>query len=333
MSTDILEKVITSTQLGAQGGNLAPAQANRFIDYVTDETLLLKECRTERLNSDTAELDRMHVGRRLVRVATEAVADPVNANVTFSKVSITTVKLRLDWELSRESLEDNIEGEALEDHIARIMATTMGNDLEDLAVNGDGSSPDPLLKAFDGWRKLAMNNAHVVSAEGAGLGGPVFNAALKVLPREYKQRRNQLRFYAGSNLIQDYQFKLSQEGPESIQLQMLQGQGGAPGTVNNTFGYAFGIPIVDVPMFDETQPGTYTNADGTAATGEHGTIELTFPQNRVFGIRRDIQVYRQFIQKKDSIEYTVYTRIGVNVEDFAAYVVVTNVKVDTSLTR
>lgn len=330
MSNELLQKVITSTQLGAQGGNLKPAQANRFIDYVTDETQLMKECRVERLGGNTAELDRMHVGRRLARVATEAVDDHVNSNVTFSKVSITTVKIRLDWELSTESLEDNLEGAALEDHIARIMATTLGNDLEDLAINGDGSSPDPLLKAFDGWRKLAMNNAHVVSAEGAGLGTTVFDAALRVLPRQYKQRRNGLRWYAGSNVIQDYQFWLAQNGPDAVQLAMLNGNGGAPGTVQANYGYAFGIPIVEVASFDETAAGTYDGADPAA---EHGTVELTFPQNRVWGIRRDITVYREFKPKKDTIDYTVFTRVGINVEDFAAYVVVTNVRVDGNLTR
>ncbi len=37
----------------------------------------------------------------------------------------------MDWELSTESLEDNIEGADLEDHIARLMATQAGNDIEE----------------------------------------------------------------------------------------------------------------------------------------------------------------------------------------------------------
>ncbi len=335
MSNELLEKVITSTQLGAQGGNLKPQQANRFIDYVVDNTLLLKECRVERMGASVTELDRMHIGQRLVRVATEAVDDHVNANVTFSKVSITTTKLRLDWELSTESLEDNLEGAALEDHIARMMTTQMGNDLEDLAINGDATSPDPLMKAFDGWRKSALNGGFVISAEGSGLGLPVFNAALKVLPRRYKQRRNELRFYAGSNLIQDYLYWLANNGPADIQASFLQG---APGTAlqgapGGQYGFAFGVPIREIPHFDETRVGVYdtdpVTAGVQAATGEHGELELTFPNNRVFGIRREIQVYRQFSQKKDTVEYTVYMRCGASVEDLAAYVIVQNVKVST----
>jgi hypothetical protein len=45
------------------------------------------------------------------------------------------------------------------------------------------------------------------------------------------------------------------------------------------------------------------------------------------GIRREIQVHREFKPQKDAIEYTVYTRAGVNIENADAYVVGKNLKV------
>ena len=325
MSNDLLEKVIDTTSLGAtQQGLLNPAQGNRFIDYMFDATVLGGDARTVRLRGDTAELDRMHIGERLVRVATEAVDDHVNATVTFSKVSLTTTKLRLDWELSSEALEDGLEGDALEDHIARLMATQMGNDLEDLAINGDAESADPLLKAFDGWRKRAHKGGRVVDAQGRFLDSSVFNAAIKAMPRAYKQRRGQMRFYTGANLSQDYQYNLFNNGPEAAAAAMLQ-----TGVPNSTT-VAFGIPVVEVPLFDETRPGTYTtdtNYTGRAADAQHGELELTFPDNRIWAIKRDVQVGREYKIKKDTIEYTVYTRVGVAVENLDAYVVVRNVRV------
>jgi len=321
MTDDLLEKVIDTTMLGAtQQGLLNPQQGNRFIDYMFDATVLGRDARTERLRGDTAELDRMHIGERLVRVATEAVDDHVNAGVTFSKVSITSTKLRLDWELSSEALEDGLEGAGLEDHIARLMASQMGNDLEDVAINGDASSADPLLKAFDGWRKRAFTGGRVVDAAGRVLDSSVFNAAIKALPAVYKQRRAQLRFYTGSNLLQDWQYNLFANGPADAAGAALTG-GIAQVAV------AFGIPIIEVPLFDETRPGTYTTADETGYDGQHGELELTFPNNRIWAIKRDIQVFREFVPKKDTIEYTVFTRVGVAVENLDAYVVVKNVRV------
>jgi len=323
MTDNLLEKVIDTTMLGAtQQGLLNPQQGNRFIDYMFDATVLGRDARTERLRGDTAELDRMHIGERLVRVATEAVDDHVNAGVTFSKVSITSTKFRLDWELSSEALEDGLEGAGLEDHIARLMATQMGNDLEDIAINGDASSADPSLKAFDGWRKRAHTAGRVVDAQGRTLDSSVFNAAIKAMPASYKQRRNQLRFYTGSNLIQDWQYNLFLNGPAEAAGAALTGG-------INQVQVAFGIPIVEVPLFDETRPGAYTTADETGAPDGtmHGELELTFPNNRIWGIKRDIQVFREFAIKKDTIEYTVFTRVGVAVENLDAYVVVKNVRV------
>src|SRR6478752_3340345 len=138
MSDDnLLQKVLRTTDIGdvhgTNNGILGPAQADRFIDYTWDATVLGQQVRQRRMRAVEEEINTIGVGKRLVRVATEAVDDGVNVAPTFSKISITTKKLRLDWELSSETLEDNIEGDGLEDHIARLMATQTGNDLEDLA--------------------------------------------------------------------------------------------------------------------------------------------------------------------------------------------------------
>jgi len=331
MSNDLIQKVIDTTMLGRGDALLKPVQANRFIDYMWDATVLGGEARTERIRGNTAELQKMAVGERLLRVATEAVDDAVNVGVVFAKISITTSKLRLDWELSTESLEDNIEGEALEDHIARLLATQVGNDLEDLAINGDSAKTgDALLKAFDGWRKIAVANGHVVDAGGAPLPRTVFSNAIKTLPRKFLQQRTNLRFYTGSNLLQDYMLWLATEGNASgLDWNTDATRANAQTQINRPTGPAgfngpsvFGIGLKEVPLFEETADGTYTNA-----TGDHGVLELTFPANRVWAITRDIKIYREFINKKDAIEYTLFCRVGVNVENPEAYVVVRNIKV------
>lgn len=326
---EILEKVITTTNLGAGTGLLNTQQSDRFIDYMWDSTALGGDARTIRMRSNTADIDRVQVGQRLVRVATESVDDHVNANATFSKISITTTKLRLDWELSTESLEDGIEGADLEDHIARLMATQMGNDLEDLAINGDVTSADPLLKAFDGWRKIAFNGAHVVDNGGLRIDKKTFNAALNAMPRKYKQRRNQMRFYTGSNLVQDYLFNLTTYGvgSDALATGVIMGTTSGPaGPGGGVYPFAFGVPVVEVPMYDTAMAGTYSGA-----TGNHGDLELTFPQNRLWGVKREIQVFREFKPKKDTIEYTVFCRVGVQIENLDAWVIVTNVKVGATV--
>jgi len=319
--------VHTASENG-NGGLLNPEQSARFLDYMFDATVIGKVARTVRMKADTTEIDRMSIGEKLVKLATEADNTGVNSPVTFSKISLTTKKLRMDWELSTESLEDNIEGADVEDHIARMMATQAGNDIEDLILNGDTSlTGDALYKSFDGAVKKAKTSGRVVDAAGAAVSRAVFNSALKALPRKYKQRRTDLRFLAGSNLIQDYLYSTSNStnfaNPQDIASGIIRGDvpvlGGPAGYVAP---YAFGIPIVEVPLLPETQTGTYASPSGS-----HGDIHLTFPNNVVIGIKRDVTVYRFFWPRKDSVEYTMYTRVGVQIEQADAWVVVKNVKV------
>ena len=310
------------------GGLLNPEQSARFLDYMFDATVIGKVARTVRMKSDTAEIDRMSVGEKLMKLASEADNTAVNSGVTFSKISLTTKKLRMDWELSTESLEDNIEGADLEDHIARLMATQAGNDIEDVILNGDTSlSSDALYKSFDGVVKKAKASGRVVDAAGAAVSREVFNKALKAMPRKYKQRRGDLRFLAGSNLIQDFLYKNSigtnQTIPQDIASSVIRG-GVAPlgGPAGYVAPFAFGIPIIEVPLLAEAQTGTHSGASGS-----HGDIHLSFPNNVVIGVKRDVTVYRFFWPRKDSIEYTMYTRVGVQIEQADAWVVVKNVKV------
>lgn len=318
----LLEKVVTTTGVaGGGGGLLNTAQTDQFIDYMWDATTLVKEARKIRMRSNTADIDKIGVGSKLLRLATEAVDDHVNADAVFSKISITTKKLRLDWELSSESLEDNIEGADLETHIARMMATAAGNDLEDLAINGDTSlSGDPLYKAFDGWRKLALAGGHVVDAANAPIAQAVFNRALKNMPRKYKARRNELRFYTGAGIIQDWLFSFTNSSVQGLAQAAITGSVAGPdGNPGGTYPYAFGIPIKEVPMFKE-------DLSSGAAT-DNSDVWLTFPGNLVMGVKREIEVYNEFKPKKDTIEYTLYTRVGVQIENLDAFVVVKNNKV------
>lgn len=342
MSDTLIEKVVaTDTIQGANPvgtGGLTYAQADRFIDYMWDATVLGSLVTTRRMRAVEEEIDTIAVGARLVRGATEAVDTGENVRPTFGKLSITTKKYRLDWELSSESLEDNIEGEALEDHIARLMATQMGNDLEDIAINGDTDSTEPGIGVDDGWRKRAFAGAHVRDHGGAPLNREAFNTALKAMPRKYMAKRAGLKFFVGSNAIQDYLFSLQQtaEGfvsPESLAAAGINQAVRTQGPAGFITGNAFGTPVQEVPLFLEDRDGDYDTDSGTsgvqvpAGNVNHTDLWLTFPENLIWGIKRDITVYREFKPKKDTIEYTVYTRQGVQIENLDAFVVLKNVKV------
>lgn len=330
-NNDLLQKVITTSHLGGETGRdalLAPDQQERFIDYIFDATVLMPQVRTIRMNSDTIEVNKIGVGKRLLRGATEAVDDGQNVGIAWNKVSLTSVKLRLDWELSTESLEDGLEGRELEDHVARLISNQVAQDLEDVAINGDTRlTADPLLKMMDGWARRGEAGAHVIDFGGNTVDRSLFNRAIKAMPRTYRQRRGNLRFFTGAGVIQDYLYSLQLQSSDFITSEAYAQQGinsavTAEGPAGFTIGKAFGIPVQEVPMLDETQAGSYSGA-----SGDHGDVWLTFPKNLLWAVKRDIVIYRQFAQKKDALEYTLYCRVATNVENVDAFVVVKNVKI------
>jgi len=334
---EILSKaneVTTSVVGNASGGLLNAEQANRFLDFVVDQSVLMQNSRVVRMRASSMDIDKLSVGTRLMQKATEATNDGSNAAVTFSKVSLSSVKLRLDWEISTESLEDNIEGASLEDHIAQVMARQTANDLDDLLINGNTSSSNGLLKALDGFVKLALASGTTVDEAGDNVSRSVFDRVLRNLPNKYLQRRNELRFFTGPGVVQDAIYSLGNPnsateasagapspGSTTGDLAFLQGAMRANGGAGSTGLAPFGIPLVEVPLMPETVTGDYSGA-----AGSHGYLELTFPNNRVVGLHRDITVYRQFQPKTDTIEYTQYMRLACNIENADSYVIAKNVK-------
>jgi hypothetical protein len=249
----------------------------------------------------------------------------MNVGAAFSKISLSTTKFRLDWEISTEALEDGLEGAALEDHVARMMATQVGNDMEDYAINAAASkTDDPGIGAFDGWSARANKIGHIVDAGGRALDRKVFSDMLKALPRQKKMSRASLKFFTSSNAIQDF---LDSEA--ALELENGNTERSAASILSGPLGYTapriYGQSVQEVPLFEENKTGSYSGGDATSAV--HSEVWLTDPKNLIWAIKREVQVYRQFAQKKDSWEYTVYVRFGTAIEDGNGIVVAKNVKV------
>ena len=296
---------------GTPGGILLPEQARRFIDYVWDATVLAKDGRRVTMRANTIELEKVNVGERVIRAAAQASGDFTNAGATFTKVELTTKKIRLDWEVSTEALEDNIEGGALEDHLVRLMTNAFANDIEDLAINGDGTT-GAFLSIMEGFVHKVQNDgdAHeaLVTVSGDAWTTEVMQDIILAMPRKYRALKNNLKFYAGTDAFQGIvknngtladaiaeAFAPRTGGTERNRQAYLDGQGQTFGGARTT--RVLGIDVQEVPYYPE------------------GYVDLTFPQNRVWGFQRDITVNREYKPKKDTIEYTVFVRFGIQWEE------------------
>jgi len=319
-----MQKVIQTSGFAAGGGLLKPEQSNRFVDYMVNSTQLLPQVRTVRMNRDVQDIDKINVGRRILRGASEAVDDGINVGVRFTKISLTASKFRADWELSRDVLEDNLEGADLEGHIARLLTTQIGNDLEDLAINGDKDSADPLLHHLDGFQKRGEVDGHVVDWAGADYSAELLSQMLRKMPSQYMQQRQGLRFFAGSDIVQahtDYVGDLAAQALMYDPAAALAENEIAPRNAGYSVMGKGGVRMHDIPLMltEDVTPAAGATSDQT------GSVWLTNPQNLVWGILREVQVMNEYVAKKDTIEYTVYTRVAAAVEEVGAFVVATNV--------
>jgi hypothetical protein len=306
---------------GVAGGILAPEQARRFIDYVWDATVLAKDGRRVTMRANTMEIEKVNVGERVIRAAAQGAPDYTNIGATFTKVELTTKKIRLDWEVSTEALEDNIEGGALEDHLVRLMTNAFANDIEDLAINGLGTGSDAFLSIMAGFVKQTRgtvgNDAHEYAATVSdnNYTTSVMQGLLLAMPRKYRALKSNLKFYAGTDAFAG----------------IVRNNGTLADAISQAFSDRTGSTQANRQDYLDGNAQTFGNSRTTRVLGVDvlevpyypaGYVDLTFPQNRVWGFQRDITVNREYKPKKDTIEYTVFVRFGIQWEelDAVAYV-------------
>jgi hypothetical protein len=272
------------------------------------------------MRANTMEIEKVNVGERVIRAASQGSPNYTNTGARFTKVELTTKKIRLDWEVATEALEDNIEGGALEDRLVRLMTNAFGNDIEDLAINGDGATGD-FLSIMSGFVKQTRgtvgNAAHEYAATVSdnNFTTSVMQGLLLAMPRKYRALKSNLKFYAGTDAFAGI-VRNNGTLADAISAAFSDRTGSTQGNRQDyldgaaqTFGNArvtrvLGVDVLEVPYYPA------------------GYVDLTFPSNRVWGFQRDITVNREYKPKKDTIEYTVFVRFGLAWEelDAVAYV-------------
>jgi hypothetical protein len=175
------------------------------------------------------------------------------------------------------------------------MTRAFANDLEDLAINGTGTGTNNFLNILEGFVSIeADGNSATYGTTIESMQGLVL-----AMPRKYRGSRSNMKFYADTETVAEIINGLGSSGnlnSERIIERVIDGT--APQTMGTPIAYrVLGLPLVEVPLMP------------------HGYVSLTFPENRIWGFQRDVTVHREFQPKKDTVEYTVFLRFGVAVEE------------------
>lgn len=238
----------TITTGDVTSGLLAPEQASKFIQQTFEDTALGGLIRTEMRTAKTGEIDKIGIDSRILREKTENTDDGKRQKPKFSEVKYSTTAVRLPWEISEETLRENIEGQGFEDIVSKLMTTQLGIDLEDLYLNGDEDTEEldedyDFLKINNGWLKQLQTGSHIVdrTAKDTGkLSLDVFYDALGQMPDKYNN--GTLRWLMAPSMKQKWEHYLLNEN--------IKNGGGLSDSIMNAPG---SVPSIAVPRMPKDQ--------------------------------------------------------------------------------
>ncbi len=137
---------------------LEAEEADRFIDYVIDESVMKNSARVVKMNKETKNIRALGLGsdRFLYPASTFSQSDYLK-ELTDQKIPLVSKKLRGCVAIYDDDLEDNIEANAFADHVMRMVAARIANELDEIFWIGDTASVGGFANTdarslFDGWR-------------------------------------------------------------------------------------------------------------------------------------------------------------------------------------
>ncbi len=134
-TAQIIKDTITTATVTS--GLLNPYQSKKFLQQTFEATPFQQAVRHETRTEKSGEIDKIGIGHRLLRPKVENTFDGHTASPTYGVVKYACKATRLDWDITNETLRENIEGESMEDTVTNLMTKQVGVDSEDLLLNGD----------------------------------------------------------------------------------------------------------------------------------------------------------------------------------------------------
>lgn len=137
---------------------LEAEEADRFIDYIVDESVLKNSARIVKMQKQTKNIRALGLGtNRFLYPGSTFTSSNYLKTLTDQKIALVSKKLRGCVVIYDDDLEDNIEADAFADHVMRMVAGRIANELEEIFWIGDtasvgGFASTDARSLFDGWR-------------------------------------------------------------------------------------------------------------------------------------------------------------------------------------
>jgi len=146
---------------------LAAEEADRFIDYIVDESVLKNNARVVKMTKETKNIRALGIEQRFLHPGTTFSSSDYLKTLSTQKIALVSKKVRGCVAIFDDDLEDNIEGDGFADHIMKMVAAKIANELDEAFWIGDTAgiaafAADDIRSIWDGWR-YRIRNSQVVA--------------------------------------------------------------------------------------------------------------------------------------------------------------------------
>jgi len=163
---ELLNKKNFQKALGLLHGiiELAPQEADKFQDYIFDESVLKNNARQIKMQRSSMNIRGIGLGdSRILHPGATFASSDYKSRLSHNLITLTAKEIRGCVVVSDDDIQDNVEGDAFVDHVMKMVAKKIANELDEAYWIGDTSAINnfpttDIRSLFDGWRYRIMNS-------------------------------------------------------------------------------------------------------------------------------------------------------------------------------
>jgi hypothetical protein len=306
----LLEKAdLALADLLSDGGLLQPAQAQTFMRLLIDEAVVMKMATVVPMRTPSQLIEKIKFGSRILRPGVEATALAATERVKpdLSKVELAAKLFKAEVYLGDETLEDNIEKDALRNTIMQMLGERIATDLDELILNGDTASADLFLKTLNGIvAQITGAGSHTVNATDTRLNKGILRDCFRAMPSPYLRAPQRMAFLTSIDAELDWRDSVSDRATP-LGDDAVVGAGSIPYSK---------VAVIGVPMMPEN-----------VGTGSHCTyVIFCDPKNINVGVHREIRIETDRDISAGVLKVVASLRVDVKWAEMPATVKAYNVK-------
>jgi len=334
---------------------LTAEEADQFIDYMVDESVLKNNARIVRMAKESKNIRALGLGSgRILKPAATFSSSDYKKELAHNLITLTAKKVRGCVVIYDDDLEDNPEGESFVDHVMKMVAGKIANELDEAYWIADthdlsGFGSDDIRSVWDGWRYridhsqdgetyendvsgsatiLDASNAITDHTSDFDIAGKIamvaktapynwefkFSQMLEKLPSKYKKGGLANLRFFTSDLVLQNYIDALSARSTILGDNAILGKGPLQ------FGT---VPIVPCPLMPTTMEanGSDTTKEDYATDGTYTDCMLTHKENLIVGIHRNIKIESQR-EAADEATYWFYSlRADLAIENVEAIVI------------